>query len=83
MRNADNSEMNYELTEQVLNGETPSKTLAMGAGALVLFRGRNSMHRVTPVEGCPTRILAVLAYNTQPGVSLSESARRTFYGRLG
>ena len=82
VRNADNGEMNYELTEQVLNGETPSKTLAIDAGALVLFRGRNSMHRVTPVVGGPTRILAVLAYNTQPEVSLSESVRRTFYGRL-
>jgi hypothetical protein len=27
VRNADNGEMNYELTEQVLNGETPSKPL--------------------------------------------------------
>ena len=83
VRNADNGEMNYELTEQVLNDQTPTKTLAMDAGALVLFRGRNSMHRVTPVAGGHTRILAVLAYNTKPGVSLSESARRTFYGRLG
>jgi predicted 2-oxoglutarate/Fe(II)-dependent dioxygenase YbiX len=82
VRNADNGEMNYEPTEQVLNGETPSKTLAIDAGALVLFRGRNSMHRVTPVVGGPTRILAVLAYNIQPEVSLSESVRRTFYGRL-
>ncbi|MDG2237289.1 MAG: 2OG-Fe(II) oxygenase [Arenicellales bacterium] len=83
VRNADSGEMNYELTEQVLNGQTPTQTLAMNAGALVLFRGRNSMHRVTPVAGDHTRILAVLAYNTKPGVSLSESARRTFYGRLG
>jgi len=51
VRNADNGEMNYEPTVQVLNGETPSKTLAIDAGALVLFRGRNSMHRVTPVLG--------------------------------
>ena len=41
------------------------------------------MHRVTPVRGGATRMLAVLAYNTEPGVSLSESARLTFYGRLG
>jgi hypothetical protein len=83
VRNADNGEMNYELAEQVLNGKTPTKTVAMDTGALVLFRGRNSMHRVTPVAGNHSRILAVLAYNTKPGVSLSESARRTFYGRLG
>ena len=52
------------------------------AGTLVFFRGRNSMHRVAPNEGERTRMLAVLAYNSEPGVSLSESARMTFYGRL-
>ena len=29
-----------------------------------------------------TRMLAVLAYNSEPGIKLSESARMTFYGRL-
>ena len=51
-------------------------------GALVLFRGRNAVHRVAPVEGTRTRMLVVLAYNAQPGIALSESARTTFYGRL-
>jgi hypothetical protein len=27
--------------------------------------------------------LVVLAYNSEPNVALSESARTTFYGRLG
>ena len=50
--------------------------------AVVLFRGRNAMHRVTPVAGERTRMLVVLAYNAEPGVYLSEEARMTFYGRL-
>ncbi len=54
----------------------------MEPGALVLFRGRNSIHRVSPNESDKTRMLAVLAYNAKPDVSLSESARMTFYGRL-
>ena len=74
--------MNFQLAGKVLEGEIPTKKLAMDAGALVLFRGRNSMHRVTPTIGDRTRMLVVLAYNTEPGVSLSESARMTFYGRL-
>jgi hypothetical protein len=37
---------------------------------------------VTPTIGDQTRMLVVLAYNREPGVSLSESARMTFYGRL-
>jgi len=40
------------------------------------------MHRVTPTEGDKTRMLVVLAYNTEPNISLSESARMTFFGRL-
>ena len=74
--------MNFELAGRVLDGKIPSKTLSMDAGALVLFRGRNSMHRVTPVEGSIARVLVVLAYNSAPGLSLSESARMTFFGRL-
>jgi hypothetical protein len=83
VRDADTGEMNFELCGQVLDGEIPTEKLSMDAGALVLFRGRNSMHRVTPTIGDRTRMLVVLAYNTEPGISLSESARMTFYGRLG
>jgi len=54
----------------------------MEPGALVLFRGRNSMHRVTPTKGKTTRMLVVLAYNTEAGITLSDSAKQTFYGRL-
>lgn len=81
-RDADNNNMNYELVEQVLNKQVDVSQLDMHPGDLVLFRGRNSMHRVTPTIGNTTRMLVVLAYNTEPGVSLSESARQTFYGRL-
>ncbi len=83
VRNADQGESNFERCAEVLDGAVPVQTLAMDAGALVLFRGRNALHRVTPVRGQRTRMLAVLAYNTEPGISLSESARMTFYGRLG
>ena len=82
VRDADSGAMNYELSVKVLDGEIPTRALSMDAGALVLFRGRNSMHRVAPSIGDRTRMLVVLAYNTQPGISLSESARMTFYGRL-
>jgi len=83
VRNADQGEMNYDFAGKVLDGDIPVKNLSMDSGALVLFRGRNSMHRVTPAQGSRTRMLVVLAYNTEPGVALSESARMTFYGRLG
>lgn len=83
VRDAERGESNYPLCGAILDAQVPVQRLSMPAGTLVLFRGRNAMHRVTPVEGGRTRVLAVLAYNTEPGVSLSESARMTFYGRLG
>jgi predicted 2-oxoglutarate/Fe(II)-dependent dioxygenase YbiX len=74
--------MNFDGVGRVLNGEVRPERLTMDAGALVLFRGRNAIHRVAPVEGSRTRVLVVLAYNSEPGTSLSESARMTFFGRL-
>jgi hypothetical protein len=82
VRDADHGEMNVEAVDQVLNGDVAVSSLEIEEGSLALFRGRNSMHRVTPTEGDTTRMLVVLAYNGQPGIELSESARMTFYGRL-
>ena len=82
VRNADNGEMSYQRVGNILDGNEPVQHLQMDAGTLVLFRGRNSIHRVTPTIGDTTRMLVVLAYNTEPGIALSESARMTFYGRL-
>lgn len=82
LRDADAGDMNYGGVGAVLDGVTAPQVLSMDPGTLVLFRGRNSLHRVSPNESDTTRMLAVLAYNAEPGVSLSESARMTFYGRL-
>lgn len=82
LRDADAGEMNFDGVRALLEGETTPEVLAMEPGALVLFRGRNSIHRVSPNQSDTSRMLAVLAYNAQPGVALSESARMTFYGRL-
>ena len=81
-RDTGNNEMNFDGVQQLLDGDLKYDSLAMEAGTLVLFRGRNSIHRVTPVESDLTRILAVLAYNSEPNISLSETSRMTFYGRL-
>ena len=81
-RKTEDNEINYEGVERLLQGDITSNKLDMTSGSLVLFRGRDAIHRVTPVEGDRIRILSVLAYNSKPGVSLSESARMTFFGRL-
>ncbi|WP_455818838.1 HalD/BesD family halogenase [Pseudomonas cerasi] len=82
LRDAEAGEMNYSGVAAVLDDEHPVEKLAIEPGDLVLFRGQNALHRVTPTEGETTRMLVVLAYNARPDVSLSESARMTFYGRL-
>ena len=82
VRDADAGDMNFDAAGQILDGQMAVQSLEINPGALVLFRGRNSMHRVTPTIGETTRMLVVLAYNAEPGISLSESARMTFYGRL-
>lgn len=74
---------NYEAVARVLGGQRDGvRRLAMGEGALVLFRGRYSLHRVTPVEGARPRLVAVFSYDTEPGVMLSEHNRQLFYGRV-
>ena len=73
----------YDAIAEVLDGDRqPVRQLAMGPGALVLFRGRYALHRVTPVEGRTPRLIAVLSYDTEPGVMLTEFNRRLFYGRV-
>jgi hypothetical protein len=75
-------EMNFAGVADVLDGKRKPDMLRMDAGTLLLFRGRDAIHRVTPVRGNTTRILLGLAYNSEPGIALSESARMTFFGRL-
>lgn len=82
MRDADKGEMNFDDVKKVLDGDIQPEKLNVDAGSLVLFRGRNAIHRVAPVEGDKTRMMVVLAYNSEPGISLSESAMKTFYGRV-
>lgn len=55
--------------------------LAAAPGTLTLFRGRYSLHRVTPSAGASKRLMAALSYVREPDVSFSPYARRLFYGR--
>jgi predicted 2-oxoglutarate/Fe(II)-dependent dioxygenase YbiX len=82
VRDREAGEEGYADTEAVIKGSLQPKTLAMGDGALVLFRGRNSLHRVAPVVSDQARILVTLNFNTEPSVMLSELVRTTFFGRI-
>lgn len=83
LRNTAADDQNYDGVATAVATREGVHALDFIEGDLVLFRGRNSMHRVTPSTGDITRVLVVFAWNDQPGVGLSDSAKQTFYGRLG
>jgi len=82
LRDAAAGDMNYDDVGRLLDQKLQPTVLDIEPGTMVLFRGRNSIHRVSPNETDKTRLLAVLAYNSEAGIELSQSARMTFYGRL-
>jgi hypothetical protein len=72
---------NFAGVGAVLKGDRgPVRCLHAAPGALTLFRGRYSLHRVTPVRGAMRRVNAVLAYASTPGHRLTPLNRRLFYG---
>ena len=81
-RNSAKGEHGYETVQKILEGTTRPKILEAEVGDLILFRGRDTLHRVSPVEEELPRVLVTLNFNTEPGISLSELARQTFFGRL-
>ena len=70
------------LIKSVLNDNYPVEHLTVNPGTLILFYGRNYLHRVTPVTSEKCRILVTLNYNLEEGIELSENARLTFFGRI-
>ena len=65
-----------------LSNKYQGKEILVEPGTLILFYGRNYLHRVTPVESKKSRVLVTLNYNTEKGIKLSKNARMTFFGRL-
>ncbi len=73
---------NYEGVARLLAGEDPEvRAMPLSAGTLNVFRGKNTAHRVSAVQGSAERILAVFSYYERPGVNFSTEDRIKFYGR--
>lgn len=74
---------NFANVRQLLGGGGVVHSLdPLRAGTLLLFRGRYSLHRVTPVSAGAPRIVAVLSYDSKPDRRLSTHDRELFFGRL-
>lgn len=75
---------NHAGVARLLEGQDPEvRRIGLSAGALNVFLGRNTAHRVTPVQGPVNRMIAVLCYYEQPGVRFSAQEQLGFYGRVG
>lgn len=69
---------------EVLTGPSPRvKSVGRAPGELTIFRGCNSLHRVSPVEGSRDRLMAVFVYETEPGIRGDPEVNMTVYGRTG
>ena len=69
-RNVEKSTVNVQLIDSVLQNKHPVEELRSEEGTLVLFYGRNYLHRVLPVTSKKNRILATLNYNLEKNMTL-------------
>ncbi|MGX1853657.1 arpA protein [Streptomyces sp. NBC_01456] len=63
-------------------GERLTRRLPLHPGDLQLFKGRYSLHRVSPVQGETARHSAIFAYSRRPGVIGSVARTRQLFGRV-
>ncbi len=82
LRNADKP--NYDGVAKLLRGQDDQvKTLKLKAGTLNVFRGKNTAHKVSTIQGKRERLIAVFSYFDKPGVVFSKEDQIGFYGRSG
>ncbi|WP_420587494.1 HalD/BesD family halogenase [Ruegeria sp.] len=73
---------NFDGVAAVLNGTDPEiKRIMPEPGALNVFRGVNTPHRVVPVQGQTERVTAIFCYYERPGVAFTAEEQIGFYGR--
>lgn len=75
---------NFDDVRAVLTGSGGEliRTLTLRPGALQLFKGRYSLHRVSPVAGATARHTAIFAYSERPDVIGSVERTRQLFGRV-
>jgi hypothetical protein len=81
IRTAD--EEHYGDVARVLAGERDRVvTLPMTPGTLLVFAGRYSLHRVSPIGGDTLRLVGLFGYDTKPGTMSSDLLKEVRYGRV-
>jgi len=75
------SDPNFDGVSRLLLGdESKVIRVSRSEGELVIFRGCNSAHRVTPIEGQRRRLMCIMVYETRPGVVGDPVVNETVYG---
>ncbi len=73
---------NYDGVARMLQGQDDQvQRMSVRPGTVNVFKGKNTAHRVTPVQGATPRIISVLSYYENPGVRFSDEERIGFFGR--
>ena len=74
---------NFKEVKHVLSGRSELvKTISLEPGDLQLFKGRYSLHRVTPLKGQIPRYVAILSYVEQENMVGSLERTKQLYGRV-
>jgi hypothetical protein len=82
LRGADGDER-YDDVAAILRGDDRDRIVVepMTPGTLMLFEGRRSLHRVTPIAGARPRYVALFGYDTKPDTMSSDLLKQIRYGR--
>lgn len=76
------TDQNYAGVGRMLCGEDRDIHVnPLAGGTLNVFKGKNTLHRVSPVRGSRKRLIAVFSYYDRPGVMFSRGERIGFFGR--
>lgn len=73
----------YDEVAEILRGDADARvvTIPMTPGTLMLFEGRHTLHRVSPIGGTRPRYVGLFGYDRKPGTCSSELLRLIRYGR--
>ncbi|HET9030794.1 MAG TPA: hypothetical protein VFN49_11535 [Candidatus Aquilonibacter sp.] len=72
----------FDKVDAIMSGNrTGLRSIRAKAGTLALFEGRRSLHRVSPVEGERTRVIALFSYDRRPNLVHDDAVHLRTFGR--
>lgn len=76
------SDENYEAVGAAIAGKGDSsvQVAPQSEGMMTIFLGNHALHRVKPVFGAVTRLVLIYHFEETPGVRISATHRRMFFG---